>query len=192
MQTSLYSLCGLTLLYPLLSLVFTDLVQEHPRKPYRDAPAWGRVADAVIPTAKGGRLEVWRIEPDGPSRGVVLLVHGWGRKRGFNRLFGMLFERMIVFWMNLFYRNRLKDVNPARLAQSIRMPVMGIHGAQDRRFPVAFAPRLKACLPPDRSELFVAENARHSESRLDPRYAASVRGFIDRPLGHAGDRKSLV
>ena len=89
---------------------------------------------------------------------------------------------MIVFWMNLFYRNRLKDVSPAKLASSIRVPVMIIHGAQDRRFPVEFALRLKACFSPERSELFVAENARHSESSLDPGYAAAVRGFIERHL----------
>lgn len=280
MLTFLYALCGLVLVYLLLSLVLTYLVQEYPRKPYDDTPDWGRVTDVMIPAVEGGRLEVWRVEPAGSSRGIVVLAHGWGRNRGrmvrrarlfgswgftvvmhsardhgrssprrfmnaarmaediesvldwvgepvllyghsagagaaiiaawrrpekvkllfleacyadsreallslyrwFNRFFGMTFGRMVVFWMNLFYRNRLKDVSPAKLASSIRMPVMIIHGAQDRRFPVEFALRLKACFSSGQSELFVAGNARHSESSLDPAYAAAVRGFIDRHL----------
>jgi len=281
--TFLYALCGLVLVYLLLSLVLTYVVQEYPRKPFDDAPDWGRVTDAMIPAVEGGRLEVWRVEPGGSSRGIVVLAHGWGRNRDrmvrrarifgswgftvvmhsardhgrssprrfmnaarmaqdiesvlewvgepvllyghsagagaaiiaawrrpekvkllfleacyadsreallslyrwFNRFLGTAFGRMIVFWMNLFYRNRLKNVSPAKLASSLRMPVMIIHGAQDRRFPLEFALRLKACFAAERSELFVAENARHSESSLDPGYAAAVRGFIDRHLDNS-------
>ena len=284
MLTLLYAFCGLVFAYVLLSLVLTYVVQEYPRKPYKDAPDWGRVTDALIPAVEGGRLEVWRVEPEGAPRGIVVLAHGWGRNRDrmvrrarifggwgftvvmhsardhgrssprrfmnaarmaediesvlewvgepvllyghsagagaaviaawrrpekvkllfleacyadsreallslyrwFNRFFGAAFGPMIVFWMNLFYRNRLKDVSPAKLASSIRMPVMIIHGAQDRRFPLEFALRLKACFPPEQSELFVAENARHSESSLDPGYAAAVRGFIERHLDTSG------
>jgi len=280
-QTFLYAVWGLVLIYLLLSLVLAYLVQEYPRKPYDDAPDWGRVTDTMIPAVEGGRLEVWRVEPESPSRGIVVLAHGWGRNRGrmvrrgrifgrwgftvvmhsardhgrssprrfmnaarmaediesvlqwvgepvllyghsagagaaiiaawrrpekvkllfleacyadsreallslyrwFNRFFGIAFGRMIVFWMNLFYRNRLRDVSPAKLAPSIRPPVMIIHGARDRRFPLEFALRLKACFPPERSALFVAANARHSESSLDPGYPAAVRAFIDRHLG---------
>ena len=284
MLTLLYAFCGLVFAYVLLSLVLTYVVQEYPRKPYKDAPDWGRVTDALIPAVEGGRLEVWRVEPEGTPRGIVVLAHGWGRNRDrmvrrarifggwgftvvmhsardhgrssprrfmnaarmaadiesvlewvgepvllyghsagagaaviaawrrpekvkllfleacyadsreallslyrwFNRFFGAAFGPMIVFWMNLFYRNRLKDVSPAKLASSIRMPVMIIHGAQDRRFPLEFALRLKVCFSPERSELFVAENARHSESSLDPGYAAAVRGFIERHLDDSG------
>jgi len=46
---------------------------------------------------------------------------------------------MILFWMNLFYRNQPNSVSPARLAPGINVPVMLIHGAKDRRFPLAFA-----------------------------------------------------
>ena len=289
MLTLLYTFCGLVFAYLLLSLVLTYVVQEYPRKPYKDAPDWGRVTDALIPAVEGGRLEVWRVEPEATPRGIVVLAHGWGRNRDrmvrrarifggwgftvvmhsardhgrssprrfmnaarmaediesvlewvgepvllyghsagagaaviaawrrpekvkllfleacyadsreallslyrwFNRFFGTAFGPTIVFWMNLFYRNRLKDVSPAKLASSIRMPVMIIHGAQDRRFPLEFALRLKACFPPERSELFVAENARHSESSLDPGYAAAVRGFIERHLvGSGGTQNS--
>jgi pimeloyl-ACP methyl ester carboxylesterase len=110
--------------------------------------------------------------------------------RWFNRFFAIAFGRMIIFWMNLFYRNRLKDVSPAKLAPSIRMPVLIIHGARDRRFPLEFALKLKNCFPLEQAELFVAENARHSESSFDPGYPDAVRRFIDRHLDGSGDRKS--
>ena len=280
MQTLLYAIAGLILTYLLLSLVFTYLVQEYPRKPFRDPPDWGRVTDTAIPTVEGGRLEVWRVEPEGRSRGIVVLAHGWGRNRDrmvararrfgrwgftcvihsardhgrssprrfmnaarmaedleavldwvgepvllyghsagagaailaahrrpervrllfleacyadtheallslyrwFNPFFGMAFGPLIVFWMDLFYRNRLKDVSPGRLAPSIRVPVMIVHGADDRRFPLAFARELAARFPADRVELFVAAGARHSESSFDPAYPAAVRNFIAQRL----------
>jgi len=80
-QPFLYIIGGLTVAYLLLSLVFTYLVQEHPRKPFHDLPGWGRTTDTMIATAENGRLEVWRVEPNGPSRGIVVLAHGWGRNR---------------------------------------------------------------------------------------------------------------
>jgi uncharacterized protein len=279
-QTFIYAIAGLTVVYLLLSLVFTYLVQEHPRKPFNDPPDWGRTTDVMIAAAENGRVEVWRVEPDGPSRGIVVLAHGWGRNRDrmvqrarqfgrwgftcvihsardhgrssprrfmnavrmaedieavlkwvgepvllyghsagaaaaiiaayrcperirllfleacyadtreallslyrwFNRFFGIAFGPLIVFWMNLFYRNRLKEVSPARLAPSIRVPVMIIHGSDDRRFPLAFAHKLKTCFPPDRVDFFVAAGARHSESSFDPAYPAVVRNFIARHL----------
>ncbi len=245
MQTLLYIIAGAAVVYLALSLVFTYLVQEHPRKPFHDPPDWGRVTDAMIPTAEGGRLEVWRVEPAGPSRGIVVLAHGWGRNRDrmvqrarhfgrwgftcvihsardhgrssprrfmnavrmaediqavldwvgaplslyrwFNPFFGRAFGPLIVFWMNRFYRNRLEDVSPARLAPSIAAPVMIVHGAADRRFPLAFAFKLKDCFAAGRVELFVAPNARHSESSFDPGYPGAVRGFIARHLEGCDD-----
>jgi pimeloyl-ACP methyl ester carboxylesterase len=279
-MTLLQAFGGFVFVYLTLSLILTYLVQQYPRKPFHDPPDWGRVTDQQIPTAEGGRLEVWRVEPDGPSKGIVVLAHGWGRNRDrmvrrarifgrwgfttvvhsardhgnssprrfmnavrmaedieavlewigkpvllyghsagaaaaaitaqrhperirllfleacyadtrkallslyrwFNPFLGIAFGPLIVFWMNLFYRNRLKDVSPAKLAPTLRMPVMIIHGAKDRRFPLDFALKLKACLAPEASELFVASNARHSESSMDPGYPDAVRGFIDRHL----------
>ena len=52
-----------------------------PRRPVHEPPDWGTVTDTKIPTPDGRNLEVWRIEPDGPSKGIVLLAHGWGRNR---------------------------------------------------------------------------------------------------------------
>ncbi len=67
--------------YVLLSLAFTYLVQAYPRNPVADQPDWGKVLDTRIPAVDGGSLEIWRIDPDGPSRGTVVLAHGWGRNR---------------------------------------------------------------------------------------------------------------
>ncbi len=68
-------------IYIFLSLILTYLVQEYPRKPVTDQPDWGKVLDTRIPAIDGGSLELWRIEPDGPSRGTVVLAHGWSRNR---------------------------------------------------------------------------------------------------------------
>jgi pimeloyl-ACP methyl ester carboxylesterase len=77
--------------YILLSLILTYLVQQYPRKPVTDLPDWGKILDTRIKAIDGGSLELWRIEPDGPSRGTVVLAHGWGRNR--NRMV----ERARVF-----------------------------------------------------------------------------------------------
>ena len=76
-----YSIIGSLVAYLLLTLIFTYLVHQYPRNPVTDIPDWGRVIDACIPTVDGGSLEVWQVEPKGPSRGVVLLAHGWSRNR---------------------------------------------------------------------------------------------------------------
>jgi pimeloyl-ACP methyl ester carboxylesterase len=82
------------LIYLVLTLLFTHLVHQHPRQPVQDAPDWGRVIDTRIPATDGGSLEVWRIDPDGHSRGVVVLAHEWSRNRDRMldraRLFGRL------------------------------------------------------------------------------------------------------
>lgn len=87
-------LFGATGLYLLTTLVLTFLVLQLPRKPVKEQPDWGRTVDAQIPARDGGRLEVWRVEPEGHSRGVVLLAHGWGRNRdrmvGRARFFGKM------------------------------------------------------------------------------------------------------
>jgi len=68
-------------LYLMLTLVFTYVVLQVPRQPLQDLPDWGRVTDTRIPAADGGELEVWRIEPEGRSKGIVVLAHGWSRNR---------------------------------------------------------------------------------------------------------------
>ena len=280
MQTFVYLLAGLIVLYLLFTLICTYFVQQLPRNPVSDVPDWGRVVDTKISAIDGGLLEVWRIEPRDVSKGLVVFVHGWGRNRdrmvsrarifarwGFttiihsardhgrssrrrfmnavkfaedieavlkwldqpvilyghsagsagaiiaasrnphkirillleasyaytkeallslyrwvNPVFGVCFGPMILFWMNLFYRNQLDSVSPARLAPGINVPVLLIHGAKDLRFPLAFALKLKSHFTPALVELYVAEAAGHSDSSRSPCYADTVKSFLDRHL----------
>ena len=280
MQLVFYFLGGLIGLYLLFTLICTYVVQQLPRKAVTDPPDWGRVIDTKIPAIDGGSLEVWRIEAPGPSRGLVVLAHGWGRNRdrmvsrarvfarwGFttiihsardhggssrrrfmnafkfaedieavikwldqpvilyghsagaagaiiaascnpgrirvlfleagyaytreallslyrwvNPFFGICFGPMILFWMNLFYGNKLDSVSPARLASGITIPVMLIHGQKDRRFPLEFALKLKRSFSPGQVELYVAEGAGHSDSSRTPGYEEAIKSFLDRHL----------
>jgi len=77
----IYLIIGTVFAYLLLTLFFTYIVHQIPRAPVKDIPDWGQIIDIRIPAAGGGSLEVWRIEPDGRSRGIVLLAHGWSRNR---------------------------------------------------------------------------------------------------------------
>ena len=81
MSVILYSVGGILLLYVLFTLFLTYLVQQIPRNPVEDKPDWGQTIDTKIPLVDGGFLEVWRIEPDMPSRGTIVFAHGWGRNR---------------------------------------------------------------------------------------------------------------
>jgi len=278
MMTILYILVGILLLYVLFTLFLTYLVQQIPRKPVEDKPDWGKTLDTKIPSSDGGFLEVWRIEPDRPSRGTVVLAHGWGRNRDrmvsragyfgqwgfttvihsardhghssprrfmnamkfaedieavltwikepvilyghsagaaaaviaagrnadkikllfleacyadtkvallslyrwFNPFIGLLFGPMIIFWMNVFYRNKLDTVSPARLAPLLKMPVMIIHGENDRRFPLEFALKLKNSFATGQAELYVAGGAGHSDSSKTTGYEKALKVFLDR------------
>jgi len=281
MTTILSILGSLLLLYLLLTLLFTYLVQQIPRNPVNAPPDWGRAiidTQIAVGDGRGSFLEVWRIEPEIPSRGIVVFAHGWGRNRDrmvsraryfgqwgftavihsardhgnssprrfmnaakfaedietvlkwvkdpvilyghsagaagaaiaasrnpaqiklllleacyadtkeallslyrwFNPFFGIFFGPMILFWMNLFYRNRLDTVSPARLAASIRMPVMLIHGEKDCRFPLEFAVRLKNSFPSGQTELYIGPGVGHSDSSQTPGYQKAVRSFVDR------------
>lgn len=77
----LYLAFSVIVFYLLFTLFLTYLVQKIPRNPVHDPPDWGKITDTRIPALGGGSLEVWRIEPDSPSKGIVLLAHGWGRNR---------------------------------------------------------------------------------------------------------------
>ena len=105
-----------------------------------------------------------------------------GLYRWFNPFFGICFGPMILFWMNLFYRNRLDSVSPARLAPGLKMPVMLIHGENDRRFPLDFALKLQHSFAPGQAELYVGQGAGHSDSSQTPGYERAVKSFLDRHL----------
>jgi len=80
-MTILSILIGLISFYLLITLLLTYLVQQFPRNPVVDKPDWGHLLDTTIPALDGRSLETWRIEPEGKSRGIVVLAHGWGRNR---------------------------------------------------------------------------------------------------------------
>lgn len=81
MENYIYLIVGLIGSYLLLTLILSFAVQRFPRNPVVDKPDWGRVTDTSITARDGGHLEVWRVESDGPSRGTIVLAHGWGRNR---------------------------------------------------------------------------------------------------------------
>jgi uncharacterized protein len=273
-------LIAVAAVYLILTLFLTYLLHQIPRRPVQDRPDWGRVKDVQIPAVDGGMLEAWVVEPDIPSRGTVLLAHGWSRNRdrmtgrarifgrlGFktvfhsardhgnstpnrsmnafrfaedmeavlnwldepvllyghsagaagailaasrqpdrirllflegcyartkeglrglyrsvNPVFGLVFGPMIVLWMDIYYRFQMDAVSPERLAETIHVPVLLIHGEKDRSFPLHHAWRLRDAFPEGGAELFVAKGSNHSNSSLDPRYAKAIESFVSRHL----------
>lgn len=280
MLTIIYVLIGVGLIYLLLCSLMVYVVQQVPRNPVKDPPNWGTVTDTRIPAVGGGSLEVWRIEPPGDSKGIVVFAHGWGRNRdrmvgrarifagwGYTAIihsardhgnsspkqlmnavrfsedietviewvgepvilyghsagsagaiitasqcpsnikalfleasyahtkpalkslytwvhpaFGKLFAPTIIFLMDFCYHGLLDSYDPARLAKNLTMPVMLIHGKNDRRFPVAFAKKLKESFSHDAVSMYIAEGAGHSDSSLKPGYAPAVKHFLDQHL----------
>lgn len=81
MSIFLSILFGIIACYLLSTLVLSFVVQRVPRNPITDKPDWGRVIDTRIPAIDNGSLEVWRVEPAGASRGIIVFAHGWGRNR---------------------------------------------------------------------------------------------------------------
>ena len=90
----IYIIAGGCISYLLLTLYFTYLVHQLPRKPVHETPDWGKILDTRIPAKNGCSLEVWRVEAKGRSRGIVVLTHGWSRNRdrmvGRARIFGKM------------------------------------------------------------------------------------------------------
>jgi pimeloyl-ACP methyl ester carboxylesterase len=64
-----------------ITLLVTVLVHRYPRNSVICPPRFGQTTDHQVPALGGGVLEVWKIEPEGPSKGLVILAHGWGRNR---------------------------------------------------------------------------------------------------------------
>jgi pimeloyl-ACP methyl ester carboxylesterase len=109
------------------------------------------------------------------TKEALLSLYRW-----VNSFFGNVFGPMIIFWMNLFYKNQLNSVSPTRLAPQIKMPVMLIHGEKDRRFPLEFALRLREKFAGGLAELYVAKGVGHSDSSKTAGYQKAVRSFVDR------------
>ena len=108
------------------------------------------------------------------TEAALLSLYRW-----VNPVFGRCFGPMILFWMNRFYKSGLDSVSPVRLAGSLPIPVMLIHGEKDRRFPVAFAETLQRGFRPGQAVLFVAPGAGHSDSSLTDGYPGAVKGFLE-------------
>ncbi len=109
------------------------------------------------------------------TKDALLSLYRW-----VNPFFGIVFGPMILCWMNLFYKNKLDVVSPARLAPLIKMPVMLIHGEKDQRFPLEFALTLKQKFAVGQAELFIAKGVGHSGSSTTTGYQQAVRSFIER------------
>jgi pimeloyl-ACP methyl ester carboxylesterase len=116
------------------------------------------------------------------TKEALLSLYRW-----VNPLFGIIFGPMILFWMNVFYRNRLATVSPEHLAPSLKMPVMLIHGQNDRRFPVKFALKLQSSFQSDQVGLYLAPGAGHSDSSKTPGYGPAVKKFLDQYLSSEAD-----
>jgi len=111
-------------LYLILALFFTYLAFQIPRDPVIDPPDWGEITDTRIRAVDGGEIEVWRVEPGGPSRGVVVLVHGWSRNRDRMvpraRIFGeMGFTTVIPSARDHGRSSRHRFMNAFRFAEDI-------------------------------------------------------------------------
>lgn len=100
--------------------------------------------------------------------------------RWFNPLFGAVFGPGILFWMNVGYRGMPDKVSPARLAPAVKMPVMIIHGKQDRRFPLQFAETLRDSFAPGQVDFYTAAGAGHSDSSRTEGYLPAVRKFLQK------------
>ncbi len=114
------------------------------------------------------------------TKEALLSLYTWANK-GFGKLFG----RIIIFWLNFFYRGALDEYSPARLAEDIRIPVMIIHGEKDTRFPILFAKKLKNSFMHKSIFFYVAKDAGHSDSSLTPGYGDAVKSFIDKYFSEA-------
>jgi pimeloyl-ACP methyl ester carboxylesterase len=136
-------------------------------------------AGAIIAASRNsGRIRVLFLEASyAYTREALLSLYRW-----VNPFFGICFGPMILFWLNLFYGNKLDTVSPARLAANIKIPVMLIHGEKDRRFPLSFALELKRSFAPGQVELYVAEGVGHSDSSRTPDYEEATKSFLDRHL----------
>jgi uncharacterized protein len=118
------------------------------------------------------------------TKEALLSLYRW-----VNPFFGMIFGPMILCWMNLFYGNKLATVSPERLAPTLKMPVMMIHGEKDRRFPLQFAWKLKNSFTSGRVELYVAPGVGHSDSSKTPGYEPAVKMFMDKHIPRAQPKK---
>lgn len=119
MLTFIYVIFGVALIYLLACSFLTYVVQQFPRNPVKDPPDWGKITDTIIPAEGGGSLEVWRIDPEGEKRGIVVFAHGWGRNR--DRMVGR--ARVFAGWGFTAVIHSARDhgnSSPKRLMNAVR------------------------------------------------------------------------
>jgi len=134
----------------------------------------GSAGAAIAAARNPDRVKLLFLEASYAYTGEALLsLYRW-----VNPFFGIVFGPMIIAWLNLFHRNSLDRVSPARLAPGLTMPVMLIHGENDNRFPVRFAEKLHRCFPTGKAELFIALGAGHSGASLTKGYPDAVKKFL--------------
>jgi len=127
-----YWIAGAVFAYLFLVLFSLYLVHRIPREPVKEEPDWGRIIDTRIPSIDGGSLEVWRVEPEGRSRGVVLLAHGWSRNRdrmvSRARVFGKLgFTTVLHSARDHGHSSPYRFMNAYRFAEDIEAVLEWIH-----------------------------------------------------------------
>lgn len=129
---------------------------------------------AIAASRNGDRIRIVILEAGyDDTRQALLSLYRW-----VHPAFGLLFGRMILFWLDVFYTNGLSRTSPGRLAGSITVPVLLVHGEADRRFPVAYARALQGRFAPGQADLYVAPGAGHSESSQTPGYGEAVERFL--------------
>jgi len=126
-----------------------------------------------------------------PGRVKLLILEGCyaetkeglrGLYRRANPILGPLFSWMVVLWMDLFYGFRLDEISPSRVASTIHVPVLIVHGDRDQNFPLHHAWRLRDSFPAGGAELFVGGGADHSSSSLTPHFPGAILAFMNRHL----------
>ena len=133
---------------------------------------------AIAASKNPGKIRLLFLEASYPvTREAMLSLYRW-----FNPVFGRLFGPAIVFLINLFYRNRLDDVDPARMAEHIHVPVMLLHGEKDGRFPVSFVYRIKEAFKKDQVTMYIGPGAGHSDTSKTPGYVPAVTAFLNKHL----------
>lgn len=105
----------------------------------------------------------------------LLSLYKWA-----NWFFGTFIGPMILFWLDFFYHGAMDRYSPANLAPDIQVPVMIVHGEKDSRFPVSFAIQLKERFQEERVDIYIAENADHSDASHTPGYQAAMHTFLKR------------
>ena len=137
---------------------------------------------ALMGHSMGGAAAMLATAENSAVRGVISvagptdpfeITREWLDARG---LPGQLLIRIMVpFWKEII-PGPYEELKPIRRIAEIRVPILIIHGSDDKQVPVAHAQRLAAANPAARVE--VIEGADHFSVPKHERYAELVREFL--------------